>query len=313
MDTSQLDIAVLLVIFNRPDTALQVIRSIKKVKPKRLYIAADGARPHKEGEAKLCRETRETVLNEVDWDCEIRTLFREQNLGCARGVSGAISWFFETEEMGIILEDDCVADKSFFTFCEELLHFYKEDERIMQIAGCNIQQGNWRGKGSYYFSRYAEIWGWAAWRRAWKCFDFEMKAYPEFMEQGGLANLFHNPGVQKRWKSNFEKMRNEDPPTVWGYRWMFSVWKENGLCITPNVSLVQNVGFDERAVHTKNPDNPFGKIKAQALEQEIVHPQVVVPDIYADAFTTALRHQPPLLERARLKINHLAKTTFKLF
>lgn len=306
-----IEIPVLLVVFNRPDTALQVIRAIKKVKPKKLYIAADGpGGPHNKN-AKLCKETRETVLDEVDWDCEVLTLFREENLGCARGVSGAVSWFFETEEMGIILEDDCVPDTSFFYFCEELLHRYKDDNRIMQIGGCNIQQGKSHGPASYYFSRYAEIWGWATWKRAWKHFDFDMIHYHDFVEQGGLKNLFPDSAVENRWKKNFEFIKNESPPSVWGYRWMYSIWKENGLSITPNVSLVQNVGFDERAVHTKSPDNPFAIIKAKSII-DIQHPHVVVPNHDADAFTTAIRHQPPFLKRAKLKVQHLVKTKLNL-
>lgn len=305
------DIPILLVVFNRPDTALQVIRTIKKVKPKKLYIAADGPRIGKEEEIKLCQETRNTVLKEIDWDCETFTLFRENNVGCAHGVSGAISWFFQNEEMGIILEDDCVPSTSFFNFCEELLHYYRDDTRVMQISGCNIQQGTWRGSASYYFSRYAEIWGWATWKRAWDLFDFDMQHYDKFIEQGGLKNIFPDPLVEKRWKKNFEKIRNENPPSVWGYRWMYSIWKENGVSIIPNVPLVQNIGFDERAVHTKSPDNPFGKIKAGSISK-IEHPKVIVPHLEADAYTTAVRHQPPLLTRAKLKMKHLAKTKLNL-
>lgn len=306
-----INVPVLLVVFNRPDTALQVIRTIKKVKPTKLYIAADGPRDGNAEEARLCQETRELVLKEADWDCEVFTLFRTENLGCARGVSGAVSWFFEKEEMGIILEDDCVPDISFFSFCEELLQKYKDDTRIMQIGGCNIQQGKWHGNASYYFSRYAEIWGWATWKRAWQYFDFNMVHYDEFLEQGGLTNIFPDSSVEKRWRKNFHTIRNESPPSVWGYRWMYSIWKENGLSITPNVSLVQNVGFDERAVHTKSPDNPFAQIKAEKIT-EITHPHVVVPNHEADAFTTALRHQPPFFKRVKLKVQHLVKTKLNL-
>jgi hypothetical protein len=304
-----IQVPVLLVVFNRPDTALQVIRSIKAIQPPRLYIAADGPRLHKENEAALCDETRAAVLKEINWECEVHTLFRDTNMGCALGVSGAISWFFAYEEMGIILEDDCVPNSSFFTFCEELLNRYKEDERIMQIAGCNIQKGNWRGEGSYYFSRYAEIWGWASWRRAWKCFDFEMKEYDSFLAQGGLANIFVNPAIQKRWRKNFYQIRQEDPPTVWGYRWIYSIWKENGLCIIPNVSFIENIGFDERAVHTKATNHRFKKIKVEEMDS-LVHPKLLIPDAEADNFTTQMRYYPPFFTRVKLKLQQVTKSVF---
>ena len=307
----QFEIPVLLVVFNRPDTALEVVRAIRQVKPRRVYIAADGPRPQKAGEDELCEETRQTVLKEIDWDCQIFTLFRETNVGCALGVSGAITWFFENEDMGIILEDDCLPSRSFFYYCEELLKYYYHDERIMHISGSNSQLGNRRGDATYYFSRYAEVWGWATWKRAWKLFDFEMKDYNSLMASGFLRNNF-SPAVEARWKTNLDKVMSENPPSVWGYRWLYSTWKEGGLSITPNASLIKNIGFDERAVHTKSSDNIFSKTKLEEIT-EIVHPAVMLPNVEADAFLTALRIHPPLSTRARLKMRHLLKTALARF
>ncbi|AHM61598.1 hypothetical protein D770_16720 [Flammeovirgaceae bacterium 311] len=305
------EIPVLLVVFNRPDTALQVIRAIRKVKPSRLYIAADGPRVHKAGEAEICEETRQTVLNEIDWDCQVSTLFRETNMGCALGVSGAVTWFFEHEDMGIILEDDCLPSQSFFFFCEEMLKYHYHDERIMHISGSNSQLGHKRGDATYYFSRYAEVWGWATWKRAWKLFDFQMKDYNDFIANGFLRNNFSG-AVEKRWKKNLDKVLSENPPSVWGYRWLYSTWKEGGLSITPNASLIKNIGFDERAVHTKSSDNVFSKIELEEIS-EIVHPKIMLPHLEADAFLTALRIHPPLMTRARLKMKHLLKTALAMF
>ena len=304
-------IPVLLIAFNRPDTTQQVINAIREVRPQRLYVAVDGARPDKPGESEICVETKSIILNTIDWDCQIITLFREDNLGCARGVSGAITWFFEQEEMGIILEDDCLPSRSFFGYCQELLHYYQNDARVMHISGFNIQLGTSRTPFSYYFSRYAEVWGWATWRRAWQCFDFDMSSLAEFMAQKGLEATFWDKGVQKRWIKNFKQILSEDPPTVWGYRWMYSIWKENGLCITPDVPLIKNIGFDERAVHTKSKNHKFANIYAQEMKT-LRHPSVVVPNEEADTLTSELRYQPPLLKRAQLKIRHIAASKLGL-
>ncbi len=300
------DIPVLLVGFSRPDTTQQVIEAIREARPQRLYVALDAPRPHKTGEAELCEQTKRVILDTIDWDCELQTLFREQNLGCARGVSGAVTWFLEHEEMGIILEDDCVPSQSFFSYCRELLHRYRNDERIMHISGFNVQQGIQRGDASYYFSRYAELWGWATWRRAWQQFDFEMTSFAEYLEQDGLAATFRHRGVQKRWVQNLDQVLSEDPPTVWGYRWLYSIWKESGLAITPNVSLTQNIGFDERAVHTKATNHQFAQIGAHEMAQ-LTHPSVVVPHEAADVLTSMLRYHPPILKRAQLKAKRLAQ------
>ena len=129
---------ILFLIFNRPQTTLLVFEQIKKVQPKWLFIAADGPHIEKPGEEELCNETREIVLKGIDWDCEVKTLFRSENVGCMKGPSEAINWFFGNVEQGIILEDDCLPDSSFFTYCEQLLEEYKYNEKIITIGGTNL-------------------------------------------------------------------------------------------------------------------------------------------------------------------------------
>ena len=131
-------IPILFVIFNRPEIARKSFESIRKRKPQKLYIACDGARSNKPGEIEIVEKTRKTILDAVDWDCEVKTLFQKDNLGCGRGVYTAISWLFENEEKGIILEDDCVVNSSFFLFMEHILEKYKEDQRIGMVAGSNL-------------------------------------------------------------------------------------------------------------------------------------------------------------------------------
>ena len=309
---SSFDIPILLVAFNRPDTAQQVAEAIRKIRPQHLYVAVDGPRPDKPNEIQQCQETQKAILNTVDWDCKVSTLFREHNRGCGLGVAEAISWMLDTEEMGIILEDDCVPNQSFFRFCETLLQHYRHDTRVMHISGFNIQQGIQRGNASYYFSRYPEVWGWATWRRAWQQFDFNLTELPYFVEQKGLEAMFQRPaGIKQRWLKNYAHVLAEDPPSIWDYRWMYSIWKENGLCVTPNVPMVRNVGFDERAVHTRVANNKYDEVRAQKLT-EITHPPIMIPDIEADELTSITRHQPSLLKRVRLKVQHLTSNALGL-
>ena len=178
--TAPLKTAVLFLIYKRLDTARRVFEVIRVARPPRLYVASDGPRESKEGEAEKVQAVRDYVMSHIDWDCEVKTLFREKNLGCKYAVSGAISWFFENEEMGIILEDDCLPSMSFFWFCEELLDKYKDDERIVNITGCNFQQGRNNTGYSYYFSIYSHIWGWAGWRSSWR--------YPPFVLRNRKAD-----------------------------------------------------------------------------------------------------------------------------
>ena len=195
METNKFNTPILFLIFNRPDTTFKVFEEIRKIKPAKLYIAADGPRPNVIGEEEKCTASR-NIIKQVDWDCDVKTLFREKNLGCKIAVSSAISWFFENVEEGIILEDDTFPTQSFFWFCQELLDFYRNDSRIMHISGNNFQLGKIRGEGSYYFSKYNHIWGWATWKRAWRFYDVSLNTFPIFVQRKVIKNIFRRVKVQ---------------------------------------------------------------------------------------------------------------------
>lgn len=264
--TPPLNTALLFIVFNRPNTTAVVFNEIRKARPTRLYIASDGPRAHYLDELQKINHVRKIVKN-IDWKCEVKTLFSEKNLGCKVACSRAIEWFFEKEEEGIILEDDCLPHPDFFYFCEILLNHYKFEKKIFQITGCNFQNNIKRGKASYYFSNYNHIWGWATWKRAWKYYDKEMKFWPEWKESDHWKKRFSDRVERNFWENNFEASFKNQIDT-WCYPWQSSVWKEGGLTVTPNVNLISNIGFSVDATHTTNskdinsniPTKPIGKI-----------------------------------------------------
>lgn len=275
------DAPILLLIFNRPDTTAQVFNSIARAKPRRLFVAADGPRTDKEGEAEKCQAVRE-IIKRVDWDCEVKTLFREQNLGCKEAVSSAITWFFEQVEEGIILEDDCLPSDSFFWFCAELLEKYRDDERIMMISGDNFQDGIQRGNASYYFSFVPWIWGWATWRRAWRLYDREMQTFPFFVKENRMQSLSADRAVQNhRWSdfiSTYEGRIN-----TWDFQWIYSVLINHGLSICPQVNLVSNIGCSSEGTHTFDANSTLANIPLGEIIT-LSHPWAILPDALADKY-----------------------------
>ena len=281
MHSSPMKSAVLFLVFNRPDVTAQVFEAIRKAKPPRLYISADGPRADRAGEAEKVAKVRE-ISTAVDWSCEVRTLFRKENFGCKYAVSGGITWFFEQEEQGIILEDDCLPHPDFFCFCDELLELYAYDERVSVITGNNFQNGQPRGEASYYFSKYNHCWGWATWRRAWQHYHGGLPFWPEWSQSNDWRKKTSDNVERGYWSKIFERVR-EGRIDSWAYPWIASVWYQGGLTATPNVNLVSNIGFGPDATHTVSSDSPFAGMATKPI-RKIRYPVAVEQDAVADRY-----------------------------
>lgn len=244
---SGLNSAVLLMVFNRPETTRLVFEKIKEARPVRLYIASDGPRPGVPSDALLIEAVRE-ITNSIDWVCDASFLLREKNMGCGPGVKSAIDWFFERESEGIILEDDTVPTNTFFRFSSELLEKYRFDDRIGMVAGTNFLKSA-PPDSSYFYAKNKETWGWATWRRAWRAMDYSMSWRTSAESWDVLANT----GVSKyrfgKWQEAISQLDN-GLVSAWDYQWVLTLASQNQLCIFPRENLVANIGFGPQATHT---------------------------------------------------------------
>lgn len=274
--------AVLFVVFNRPDTTSKVFESIRSAKPPRLYVAADGPRDDRAGELERCALVR-NISTQVDWPCELFTLFRNTNLGCKTGVSSAINWFFEHEEQGIILEDDVLPQSSFFEYCDDMLERYKNDNSISMVSGCNLISERLQLQESYFFSRYVFIWGWATWKRAWKQYDVKMTDWPAWRDNGYLNQQFSGDiSLETYWK-NILDLVYAGLIDTWDYQWVFACWKVRGLSIVSASNLTENLGFSPDATHTTM---EMPQILLESVPKNLLfpleHPKVVERNLIAD-------------------------------
>lgn len=276
-----MDVPVLFLVFKRPKTTRQVFAAIKAARPQRLYIAADGPRHYKADEAELVDEVHR-IATAVDWPCEVHTLFRENNLGCRRAVSGAIDWFFEHEEAGIILEDDCLPDLSWFEFAGQLLSTYKYDTRVMCISACHFHGVAHTPEASYFFSRYNHCWGWASWRRAWQLYDRDMQHWPSLRNTDWLLGIGGDPFFQKHWTHMFDLAYEDIQIDSWATRWTFSCWIHNALTVLPSKNLVQNIGLDGSGTHTNHDGNGILSPALESMTFPLKHPDIMVCDVAAD-------------------------------
>ncbi|MCF8171975.1 MAG: glycosyltransferase family 2 protein [Candidatus Methylopumilus sp.] len=297
---------VALLIFNRPDTTERVFNAIAQARPSKLLVVADGPRDSRPGEAARCEQTR-AIIKRVDWDCEVITNFADSNMGCKLRVSSGIDWIFEQVEEAIILEDDCLPDPSFFRFCDEMLERYRDNERVGMVSGGNLQFGRHRGIGSYYFSKYTHIWGWATWRRAWKHYDRDITHWPEFKAQGLLEQMFATPGEQTYWQNSFQWV-HEGSLDTWDVSWTFTALTHGLLQVVPNVNLISNIGFGADATHT-HVVGVHANLPTQAIEFPLQHPTFVLPNLEADRYIASDQLAPSFYTRQWRRVKRILGMT----
>jgi hypothetical protein len=270
---------ILFLVFNRPDHTRLALERIRQAQPCRLYVHCDGARAQVAGEQEKVEAVRAVVRAlTLEWDVEVFTLYREQNAGLRAGVSGALDWFFGAEPYGIVLEDDCVPDLSFFPFCSELLEKYRDDEQIMHIGGSNLVEAVTADKpASYVFSRFSFVWGWAGWRRAWKKMSADLDGLDGFVRSGRISDLVKDPMAQAYMLDKFRATKARENNS-WAYAWFYSILINNGLCLVSSRNLVQNTGVGEAGATNTTGSNPAARRAAGQMLFPLLHPVDRTPD-----------------------------------
>lgn len=231
---------VAFLVFNRPDTTVQVFEAIRQARPETLLVVADGPRPERTGEAEHCEEVR-TIIKGIDWPCEVLTNYADSNMGCKQRISSGLDWVFSQVDEAIILEDDCLPHPSFFRFCQEMLARYRDDERIMMIGGTNYLLDRLDIEESYCFSRYFAIWGWATWRRSWQKYDITMKGWERFKKEKQLASYYSQRFMQRYLEYSFD-LAYTNQANTWDIQWFYTCLFNNSMSIVPKVNLVSNIG-----------------------------------------------------------------------
>jgi len=264
---------ILVIIYNRPDFTEKLYAILSKIKPLKLYVVSDGARNKEEQIA--VNKSRE-IFNLIDWNCDVSYNYSDVNLGLRERISGGISWAFEAEERLIIIEDDCLPSKDFFEFCDSLLNKYENDKSVMTINGCNLNPSqSSKIEYSYFFSNYSNSWGWATWKRAWNLYDSDLKGFKNKQSlKKTLSNLPFKFRALIYWNYKLNLVKKEKINS-WAYRWMFTLWNNNGLAIVPKSNLIKNVGTDSRSSNTQG-NLHYLNINTSSLNlRKINHPKKI--------------------------------------
>lgn len=281
-----MNIPVAFIIFNRPEKTRSVFTEIAKAKPRKLFVIADGPRKDHPSDIQKCQDAR-SVIDDIDWECEVFKNFADENLGCGKRPATGISWVFDHVDRSIILEDDCLPHPTFFRFCDELLEKYKDNPKIMQINGSNLQLEKKRTADSYYFSSANICWGWATWRRAWDCYDINIEKWPQVKKGTWLMDIVNDREAAEYWGQIFDHAyEGAGDVSYWDYQWRFSFWLNNGFAISPRDPLISNIGFDNSGTHTIYSNDPYANIQTRPMTFPLRHPAEIKCNEAADRFLT---------------------------
>jgi hypothetical protein len=270
-----------------------------------LLVVGDGPRPDRPDDARLVAETR-ALIDGVDWPCEVRTCFSEENLNCHRRIATGLDWVFANVPEAIILEDDCLPHPTFFRYCEELLERYRDDERVHMISGSNPSGAH--GPDSYHFSRCYAIWGWATWARAWQHNDPAMREWVRLRKTRWLEDHLGDDDAARLARIWFDYLDQ------WDFHWLFSGWIRGALTAMPSVNLVSNIGFGQNATHMSRADDPYAEVASHPIDFPLRHPTrvEVVDSVERAVWDGLITHygggrRPRLVSRLRGRTRNLKR------
>lgn len=269
------DTPILILFWRRSTAVATLMERLRPLAPTRLFLACDGPRLNNSSEAEQVAQTRKLIEEAIDWPCTIEKRYSDSNQGCKYGPGNGINWFFSKVEEGIILEDDCLPDLSFFPYCQSLLNRYRNDTRVWQISGNNFAEDVSTVNASYAFSGYTTTWGWATWRRCWIANDLEMRSWPQIKVSGMLKNAFEGKDELSYWTSIWDRLYTDHYPAAWDYQWNLTCFANGGLSAIPKHNLVTNIGFGEGATHCLDIKDPRAELKCGELV-DLIHPEFVL-------------------------------------
>ena len=278
---------VVLICFNRPILTKKVFKQIKKKiikkkkkkKPSKLFIIMDGPRHKYSEDLKNIKKVKK-IFREINWKCKVYKDYAKENLGLKRRVVTGLNWVFKKVDKAIILEDDCYPTDNFFTFCESMLNFYKDNKKVLAITGNNFQTAPIDNK-SYYFSKYSHIWGWATWRSTWDLFNDEEKYIRKFLNSKKFKRINKIVDEQNYWKSMYYQIKRGSLKS-WAFYFLINIWKKDGLTVTPNKNLIINLGINNISSSNKNDPNLKINLSKTDIKFPLTHPKIIKVNETAD-------------------------------
>ena len=101
---------------------------------------------------------------------QVHVIEREQNIGLADNIVGAVTEIVNQYGRVIAFEDDIVSTRGCLTYLNDALELYKDDEQVMHVSAWMYPNRGQFPTTFFYDSPYPAG-GWATWKRAWQHFN----------------------------------------------------------------------------------------------------------------------------------------------
>lgn len=282
MQTAKIDIAVLILFFNRPDALSAVFEEVRKARPSRLFLYQDGPRgEHDMPGIEACRK----VVEDIDWECDVRRLYRERNFGCDPSNFLSQKWAFSMADKCIVLEDDDIPSQSFFPFCKEMLDRYEHDTRISMITGINYDEKTPGMPYDYFFATTFSISGWASWRRVIDQWDEHYTFLDDAYNMQQLEELIKERKYQKDFVE-FCRYHRKSGKAYFETIFHAAIFFNSGMSIVPRVNMINNLGACGEGVHLSGTNATMPRAYRRIFEMgrheldfPLRHPRYVIENV----------------------------------
>lgn len=284
MKEALVDISVLLVFFTRPDTLQKVFEQVKKARPARLFLYQDGPREGRTDDIENIEKCR-TIVEGIDWECEVHKFYQEKNKGCDPSGFIAHRWAFSQTDKCIVIEDDDVPSVSFFSFCKQMLDLYENDQRVSLITGLNTDEITAYCPYDYFFSSTTFTVGcWASWSRVVNSWDKEYRCMDDEYYFDLLNNKIKACGFATDFLNSCLRHKASGIPHFETIM-IINQYLNSGLTVVPKKNMVINIGLTGDATHTSNELETLPKgyrklfmLKTFEIDKEMIHPPYIIED-----------------------------------
>lgn len=242
---------IVLFAYNRLEHTRQTLQALQQnslAKESELFIYSDGGKDASSWER--VNQVR-SYLGSVHGFKKITIIERDTNWGLAHNILDGVTKIVNLFGKGIVLEDDIVTSPYFLDYMNNALNFYEDNKKVWHVSGWNYPITCDDTEDTFAW-RMMNCWGWATWADRWQ---FYKKNPLELMQNFSPYEKyrFDLDGVGGFWSQVVKN--NAGLMHTWAIFWYATIFQNDGVCINPMLSFVDNIGFDGSGTNTGFRDN----------------------------------------------------------